>query len=123
MHRLTDLKDKLCYELEQFEAKDTFTASDIDRIDDLTDIVKNLGKIIKMYEEDETYSSMGGHSYRDGRYEGRYEGSYARRRDAMGRYSSADEDVVKELERLADRATDHKTKQEIDRLITKIEKM
>ena len=119
MHRLTDLKDKLCYELEQFEAKDTFTASDIDRIDDLTDIVKNLGKIIKMYEEDETYSSMGGHSYRD--YDVR--GSYARRRDAMGRYSSADEDVVKELERLADRATDHKTKQEIDRLITKIEKM
>lgn len=125
MHKLYDLKEKLCYELEQYEGKENFSAADIDRIDDLTDIVKNLGKIIKMSEEEESYSSMADHSYRGGRYEGRYEGSYARgiRRDDMGRYSRADEDIIKELEHLADRATDRKTKQEIDRLVTKMEKM
>lgn len=68
--------------------------------------MKNLGKIIESYEEDEySGANYDGMSYRDdmsyrnrgGSYRGSYEGSYARgngrgrgsnaRRDSMGRYS------------------------------------
>jgi hypothetical protein len=113
MHELYELKEKLCKELEEYGGKEDLTAGSLEVIDKLAHAVKNIGKVIEMYEEDEYSNSdgpyrdgmtgnMGGGSYaRDGRrngrggtYRGRYEGGYARgrgrnaKRDSMGRYSS-----------------------------------
>lgn len=113
MHELYELKEKLCKELEEYGGKEDMTAGSLEVIDKLAHSIKNIGKVIEMYEEDE-YSNadgpyrdgmtgnMGGGSYarvgrggnRGGTYRGRYEGSYARgrgrnaKRDNMGRYSS-----------------------------------
>ncbi len=115
MHELYELKEKLCKELEEYGGKEDMTAGSLEVIDKLAHAIKNIDKIIEMYDEDE-YSNaedgnyrggmmggnMGGGSYarggrggnRGGTYRGRYEGSYARgrgrnaKRDSMGRYSS-----------------------------------
>lgn len=77
----------------------------------------------------------GGSSNRGGSYEGG--GSYARgrgrnaRRDSMGRYSreggysraEAKEDMIDTLEELLETAPDEKTRQEVQKFISKIESM
>ena len=116
MDGLYELKEMLCKELEEYGKKGELTAGSLEIVDKLAHAVKNLGKIIEMFEEDDEmgYSERGG-SYRGG-------GSYARaggqgggqgggrggrssnrggsyaspgrgrgsnaRRDSMGRYSS-----------------------------------
>lgn len=109
MHEIYELKEMLCEELEKYGAKGDVSAGELGTIDKLAHTVKNLGKIIEMYEEEEgEYSgamggmsyqrgggnrggSQGGSSNRGGSYRG---GSYARgrgrnaRRDSRGRYSS-----------------------------------
>lgn len=111
MHDIYKLKELVCDELEEYGKKGEITTGNLDVIQKLSDIAKNLAKVIKMYEEDEEgYSSMmspyyddgmGGRHYarggrdgrgglnyaRGGRYVGRGRGSNARR-DSMGRYSS-----------------------------------
>lgn len=111
MHKIKDLKDMLCAELEEYGSKESLTASDLDIVDKLAHTVKNLDKIIM---ESEGYS-MDGYSGRmfsnrsyarsyDSSYDGSYDGGsyadgssgdYSRRgrgpgakRDSMGRYSS-----------------------------------
>lgn len=83
-------------------------------------------------------SYRGGSSYNDGMMGGSYEqgGSYARdgrgrgsnaRRDSMGRYSSRMDgysrhgDVVESLREVMEEAPDERTRQEIQRLIEKME--
>lgn len=100
MHELYELKEKLCDELKEYGSKD-LSAGTLDVVDKLAHAVKNIDKIIEVYEDEgDGYSSrsypdgMGGSYARDGR--GGYRGSsYARgrmnaRRDSMGRYSRAD---------------------------------
>jgi hypothetical protein len=107
MHKIHELKESLCNELEEYAKKDSLTASELDIVDKLAHTVKNLDKII---EAKEGYS-MDGHSgrryvnrsYDGGSYDGSYDGSYAdgssgdysrrgrgpgAKRDSMGRYSS-----------------------------------
>lgn len=100
MHELYELKEKLCDELKEYGSKD-LSAGTLDVVDKLAHAVKNIDKIIEVYEDEgDGYSSrsypdgMGGSYARGGRssYRG---GSYARgrmnaRRDSMGRYSRAD---------------------------------
>lgn len=112
MHDIYKLKELICDELEEYGKKGEITTGNLDVIQKLSDIAKNLAKVIKMYEEDEEgYSSMmnpyyyddgmGGRSYARGGRGGRGGSSYARggrsggrgrgsnaRRDSMGRYSS-----------------------------------
>lgn len=70
------------------------------------------------------YSMRGGNSYR---YEG--EGSYARgrgrnaKRDAMGRYSMAGDEMIDELRDMMQDAPDEQTRMEFQRFIQKIEQM
>lgn len=145
MHELYDLKEKLCKELEEYGKKEDMTAGSLEVVDKLAHAVKNLGKIIEMYEEEGEYSgangmyngmtyARNGRSYRSGSYRGSYEGSYARgrgrnaRRDSMGRYSSegysrAAEDITEQLRDLMQDAPDERTRQEIQRLVTKMEQM
>lgn len=126
MHELYELKEKLCDELKEYGGKD-LSAGTLDVVDKLAHAVKNIDKIIEVYEDEgEGYSSrtypdgMGG-SYRYSR-EGRMNRngssyrSYARgrmnaRRDSMGRYSGDDGQDIEAV------------KAEARRLIDKIEQM
>lgn len=119
MHELYELKEKLCDELKEYGSKE-MTAGSLDVVDKLAHAIKNLDKIIEKYDE--------GGSYEDGSYargmnrRGRGGRSYARRRDAMGRYSR-DNEMVKELREMMEDAPDEKTRQEFQRFIQKIEMM
>lgn len=125
------------------------SSADMDYIDKLTHSLKSIKTTLAMMEADEMddgeYSELSyprdisyRRSYpRDGvSYRGSYDdGSYARgrgraaRRDSMGRYSSRERDgysrdggdMVDELRELLDRAPDEQTRQEMQRLIQKME--
>ena len=136
MHKIYELKDKLCDELEEYSDK-KLDAGNLAVIDSLSHTIKNLDKIIEKYE-DEDYSSayddgMTGGSYeRDGnrygsryamaRGDGRGRGRNARR-DSMGRYSSDSRMMVEELRELMNDAPDERTKMEFKRFIEKMEQM
>lgn len=88
MKYLDELREAACKELERFAKSGDITASNLDKIHKLSDIVKNLDKIEML--EDDGYSE-------DWMGEGRMYGtSYARgrrgnvKRDSMGRYSRDD---------------------------------
>lgn len=138
MHAVYDLKEMLCKELEEYGKKGELSAGTLDIVDKLAHTIKNIDKIIETYEEEE-YSSRsdggnynGGMSMRGGSYGNG--GSYARgrgrnaRRDSMGRYSSEggysrNGEMVDQLRALMDEAPDDRTRQEIQRLVTKMEQM
>lgn len=89
------LKDILCEEVEKIAKKGELSAGSLDTVHKLTDTIKNIDKI-QMLEDDDDYSEDGGMWRAEGGYGG---SSYARgrvrgaRRDSMGRYSSADDDM------------------------------
>lgn len=136
MHGIYELKESLCSELEEYGEKGKLDVGTLQVVDMLAHTIKNLDKIIENYDE---YSGDG-RSY-DGRsYEGRsndgrqgsrsYDGgsmrgrSYARRRrGADGRYSRDSQMMVEELRELMDDAPDEKTRQEIQKLVSKLENM
>ena len=129
MHELYDLKEMLCEELKSYSGKELSIGS-LDTLDKLAHAIKNLDKIIEEYEEKEmNYRSYegGNGSYRDPYWNGN--NSYARgrsaRRDSMGRYSraAANEDLVRELRGLIPDATSEQIRNEIQKLIDKVEGM
>lgn len=118
MHKLYELKEMLCKELEEYGSRD-LNVGDLEIVDKLAHAIKNIDKIIMAKEEEEQYSERrgsyreGGNNYREGgnNYyrEGNYrdggnnyeedsnyyrENSYARgrgrnaRRDSRGRYAN-----------------------------------
>ena len=115
MHALYDLKEMLCKELEEYGKKGELSAGSLDIVDKLAHTIKNLDKIIEVYE-DGSYSSYGGS------YDYRGDRSYARRRDSMGRYSR-NSDIVDRLKSLMHDAPDDRTRQEIKNLVSKMEMM
>lgn len=138
MHELYELKETLCKELEEYGQKNDITASSLEVIDKLAHAVKNIGKIIEMYEEeDEEYSMENRGSYRrGGRMSRDGGGSYAydmrggrnnRRGGGRNRRSYADgrssEMMIEQLEDMMDDAPNERTKQEIQRLVTKMQEM
>ena len=130
MHAIYDLKEMLCKQLEDYGKKGEMNAAVLERVDMLAHAVKNLDKIIESYEETE-YSERGGrvygngNSYRGGSYEGGQ--SRARKRDSMGRYSSNGYsnhgDMVDQLRDMMADAPDDRTRQEMQRLISRMEGM
>lgn len=136
MHKIYELKDKLCDELEEYSDK-KLDAGNLAVIDSLSHTIKNLDKIIEKYE-DEDYSSayddgMTGGSYERGgnrygsryamaRGDGRGRGRNAKR-DSMGRYSSDNRMMVDELRELMNDAPDERTRMEFKRFIEKMEQM
>ena len=143
MHAIYELKEKLCKELEGYGERGELSASILDTVDKLAHAIKNLDKIIEIYEMEEEGSYNDG-SYEGGSYRRSYDmggdyrrsyddGSYRRgrgrnaRRDSRGRYSSeggysrASEDMVMQLREMMEEAPDQQTRQEIQRLIKKME--
>lgn len=150
MHELYELKDKLMEELKEYGTQNEMTSSTLDVVDKLAHTVKNLCKII---EDMEGYSERGSYensmrggsydgsmrgsyrdrSYDDGSFRGSYEnsmrGSYARgrgrnaRRDSMGRYTSDNGMMLEELQGLMQEAPDERTRQEIQKLVARLEQM
>lgn len=125
------------------------STSDLDYVNKLSHSLKSIKATIKMIEDEEMEDggSYGDGSYRmrgysRNDYRGSYDdGSYARgrgryaNRDAMGRYSSRDGgsygysrdgysghgDMVDELRELMQQAPDDQTRQEMQRMIQKLE--
>ena len=106
MEYIEKIKKMLCKELEEYAMKNKLTMQDLEPLQLMTDIVKNLDKI-EMLEDDGGYSEarggmrgrsyMGGSSYDDDMMysERRGRGRYAKR-DSMGRYSSDMDDDYSE---------------------------
>ena len=146
MHKIYELKDMLCEELEKYGSKGDLNTGELEIVDKLAHAVKNLGKIIEMADEEE-YSGemMGGGNYRrvgqgvNRGGGGSYRGSYARGdgrsrvggNNPTGRnqysrergYSRAADDMVEQLRDMMEEAPDQQTRKEIQRLITKMEQM
>lgn len=74
MHKMEELRDMLCEELEKLTKAGNLSAGSLDAVDKLTHSIKSIDTILAM--EDAGYSND---------YVDRYSG--ARRRDSMGRYS------------------------------------
>lgn len=122
MHELHELKEMLCEELKEYGSKDKMDVGGLEIVDKLAHAIKNIDKIIEAYDDSE-YSMMGGNSYADGNRRYYNNRSYARRRDSMGRYSRAGEEMVTELRELMEEAPNDHIKQEFRKLIQKIEQM
>lgn len=130
------IKEMLCEELETIAKKGELTAGSLDTVDKLTHAIKSLETIMAMNEYSEDgYSNRG--SY-DGnmnsnsharRYTREGGNSYARygnvRRDRMGRYSrdEANDEIISRLHEVMEEAQNEQTKQEIRKLINKMEQM
>ena len=124
MHKLYEYA---CDELKALEkkAEKGLTAAELEYADKLTELKKNILKI-EMLEGDSEYSgNYGGmrsyrRSYADDEY-GSYAGRRNARRDAMGRYSGAKDDIIDQLHDMVKTAPDERTKREIMNLIDKME--
>ena len=135
MHKLYQLKDMLCEELEQFANDGKLTGSSLEMVDKLAHAAKNVAKIIEACE-DEEYSRDGGNSNRsygnsmrsrryssDGYY---YDDgmSTCRGRAANGRFVSRDaSEMARKLREMIDDAPNDNMRSELQRLMEKVENM
>lgn len=136
MHKLYDLKEKLCKELESYHDKE-LNSTTLASIDTLAHAVKNIDKIIECIEGGGSFAgsygwngSYGNGSYGNGSYarNGSYGMGGSYKRDSMGRYSrgggySRGGDVVMELTELMEEAPDERTRMEIQKCIQKMQMM
>lgn len=137
MNELYELKEKLCKELKKY-SKEEVTTNSLEIIDTLSHAIKNIDKIIEVYEEEEGasygyYDGSNRYSNRNGR--GSYNnGSYSRgrgrnaKRDNMGRYSSDSGysrhgDTVEQLREMMMDAPNDEIRREYERVISRIESM
>lgn len=135
MDKLYDLKEMLCEELEKYGTKE-LTAGNLEIIDKLAHATKNISKILEGYDDSYSNAQYGGMSYergntRDGnRSNAMDRRSYARgrgrnaRRDAMGRYSSEGYSMAlaEDLREMMMDAPDEQTRQDIQRIVTRLER-
>lgn len=132
LHELCESLSEQLADVTRRVRKNGMSSGDLETIEKLTHSLKSVKSVIAMTEGEEGYSGyypyMGG-SYRDG---GSYNdgGSYARgrmnaRRDSMGRYSGergySRNDLADKMRELMEEAPDDRTRQEIRRLVEKME--
>lgn len=136
MHKLEQLKDMLCEELEEYASNDKLDMGGLEIVDKLAHAIKNIDKII---DSEEGYSEgmyARRSSYGDGFYRGDSYGSYGdsyrgyssrrgrgrnARRDSMGRYSRANDMMVDQLRDMMEDSPDDQTRMEFERFIQKME--
>jgi hypothetical protein len=127
MHDILELKKMLCKELEEYGRKGELSTGSLDTVDKLAHTVKNLTKIL---ESDDGEYSNDGYSTRRRYYRDSgtsYDGgsSYARRRDSMGRYARAEDNmdgIIEELHSVMGSLPEEKRK-EAERFVRKMESM
>lgn len=132
LHELCESLSEQLADVTRRVRKNGMSSGDLETIEKLTHSLKSVKSVIAMTEGEEGYSGyypyMGG-PYRDG---GSYNdgGSYARgrmnaRRDSMGRYSGergySRNDLADKMRELMEEAPDDRTRQEIRRLVEKME--
>lgn len=105
MHKLKELKERLCSELERYGERD-LTMSSLETIDTLAHAIKNLDKIIG--KESEGYSNRG-----------MSDGGWSNAKGRYPRYSYAD--TMDSIKVLMDNAPDEQTRKELERLMQKFE--
>ena len=122
MHKVEELKEMLCRELEEYGSKGKLDVGSLDVVDKLAHTITNLDKIL----EEEEYSN--GYDYADdGRYYARGRGRNARR-DAMGRYSrerggySRDEELMMKLREIEADMPDEQSRADVRRLMSRMER-
>jgi hypothetical protein len=119
MNGIYELKETLCKQLEEYGKKGEMSPAILERVDMLAHAAKNLDKIIENYE---------GTGY-SGNYRSSYDNrGYSMKRDSMGRYSRNDGysrggDLVDQLRDLMGEAHDDRTRQEMQRLVSRLEQM
>ena len=98
------------------------SGSDLDYVDKLTHALKSIKTTMAMMESEGSYDgNMSGHYYP--MYRGSYNrGLYARGRDSRGRYISRDGDMAGQLRELMNQATDERTRNELQKVIDKMER-
>lgn len=128
MHKLYELKEMLCSELEKYGSKE-LSAGSLEVIDKLAHAIKNIDKILESYDG-EYSNTRGGRSYaRGGRNNAMMGGSYAQKRDSRGRYSReqgysmAGDEMAMELRELMADAPTEQIRMDIQRIIDKVEQM
>lgn len=96
------------------------SSGDLDNVEKLTHALASTKKIMAFMEDEDGYSG----DYRD-TYRGSYRGSYARKRDRMGRYSGergySRNDLADKMRELMADAPDDRTRQEMHRMVEKLE--
>lgn len=122
MHNIHKLKDMLMEELKEYGEKGELTPGSLDVVDKLAHSIKNICKIIDDCEGEEGYSN-GRYYYRDGTRGNSY--ARNRRRDAMGRYSRAEDgmdDLLTEMHEIMPMLPEEK-RREAQRFIDKMQGM
>ena len=128
MHKLYEYA---CDELKELEKKapNGLSAAELEYADKLTELKKNILKI-EMLEGDSEYSGNynGGHSmrsyrrsYDDEYHGGSYTGRRNARRDSMGRYSGAADEIIAQLEDMERTVPNDGMKRKIRKLIEDME--
>lgn len=131
MHKLYELKDMLCEELEEYGSKGKLDVGSLDVVDKLAHAIKNIDKIIEAkdeysYANDDNMSMYDGGSYARGGRSRVMGGSYARgrnsyaKRDAMGRYSRDNNEFMMELRELIEDAPNDRIKQKMQGIISEM---
>lgn len=140
MQALYQLKDMLYEELEKIGGKGELTAGSLETVEKLSTSIKNICEIMEDMEDEGEYSMRRGggsyYSYEGGqgggggsRYSRRGGGRYSREgRGGQGggggsysrRYSRAGEDMAMRLEEMMEEAPDETTRQELQRLVSKM---
>ena len=121
MHKLYELKEKLCKELES-HAGEKLSAGSLEEIDKLAHAIKNIDKIIASKDEEEYSNRRSMRSARGSYADGNSYREYSRKRDAMGRYSKDDE-MMAELRKLHSMANDEMQRESIEHIMDICESM
>jgi hypothetical protein len=134
MKELYELKQMLCDTLEEYGRQRDLSSSSLQMIDTLAHACKNVCKIIEACEEEEMYSRDGGYArpYDGGMSNRRYSrdgyyyddgGMSNRRGRAMnGRFVSRDgSDMARQLRDMMADAPDEQTRNDIRKLVEKME--
>lgn len=134
MEELYKLKKMLCDELEEYGRKGDMSTGTLDIVDKLAHAIKNLDKII---ESEESEGSYRGESYDYDRRRSYRGNSYARKRDSRGRYPrdnysrdysrmdgySRNSDTVEQLRDMMDEIPDQHIRNELQKIVSKMETM
>jgi hypothetical protein len=109
------LRDMLCKQLEDYGKKGELSAAVLERVDMLAHAVKNLDKVI---EAEGGAVSNSGYGYSCDSYG---DVRTSNRRDSMGRYSRSSGDISSRLRDMMEDAPDDRTRQEIQRLVSRLD--